>query len=105
MEEKDANKRLAKEAICKETDVTLKLVKETLIYVQEFDYVLFDSWFSWLKLVKDIKNLNRDIICMLKNMPTIFYMYQGRSYKLSDLYAYTHKLVIIRKILILLHLS
>lgn len=85
---KDSPGKLRREeAICKGTDVTFKLVQETLIYVQEFDYVLFDSWFSWPKLVKGIKNLNRDVICMLKNMPTIFYTYQGRNYKLSDLYA------------------
>jgi len=79
------------EAVCKGTDITLKLVQQTLIYIQEFEYVLFDSWFSWPKLVKGIKNLNRDVICMLKNIPTIFYTYQGRNYKLSDLYALIEK--------------
>ena len=76
-----------KEAICKGTDVVLTLLDETLEFVREFQYVLFDSWFSWPKLIKGIKERKRDVICMLKDMPTLFYTYQGKCYTLSNLYA------------------
>jgi len=61
-------------------------------FVQEFQYVLFDSWFSWPKVIKGIKDREREVICMLKNMPTLFYTYQGKSYTLSNLYAKVAKL-------------
>ena len=81
-----------KEAICKGTDVVLALLDQTLEFVQEFQYVLFDSWFSWPKVIKGIKDREREVICMLKNMPTLFYTYQGKSYTLSNLYAKVAKL-------------
>lgn len=75
------------EAIKKSTEVALDLVKETLSYINCFDYVLFDSWFSWPSLIQGIKNLHIDVICRLKDMPTLFYIYQGKQYRLSDLFA------------------
>lgn len=79
------------EAVRKGTDVTLELIDQILAYVQNFQYVLFDSWFSWPKIIKGIKTRNRDVICMLKDTPTIFYTYKGKKYRLSDLYAQLNK--------------
>ena len=75
-----------KEAVKKATEIALDLVKETLSYITCFDYVLFDSWFSWPSLICGIKNLHKDVICRLKNMPNIFYQYQGKKYRLAELF-------------------
>lgn len=76
-----------KEAVRKGTEVALDLVKETLSYITCFDYVLFDSWFSWPILICGIKELHKDVICRLKDMPNLFYKYQGKNYRLADLFA------------------
>jgi Transposase DDE domain. len=75
------------EAIMKSTDVVLDMLSEILTYVKDFQYVLFDSWFSWPKVIKGVKAHHRDVICMLKDMPTLFYTYKGKNYTLSNLYA------------------
>lgn len=75
------------ESIQKATDVLLDSLSEILTCVKDFQYVLFDSWFSWPKVIKGVKAYHRDVICMLKDMPTLFYTYQGKNYTLSKLYA------------------
>ncbi len=65
----------------------LSSVGEILTCVKDFQYVLFDSWFSWPKVIKGVKEYHRDVICMLKDMPTLFYTYQHKKYTLSNLYA------------------
>ena len=75
------------EAILSATDVLLSSVAEILTCVKDFQYILFDSWFSWPKVIKGVKEYQRDAICMLKDMPTLFYTYQGKNYTLSNLYA------------------
>ena len=79
------------EAVLKETEVFVNLLDEILAHTQAFQYVLFDSWFSWPAVIRAIKTRRREAICMLKDMPTIFYGYNGRSYRLSDLYAMVTK--------------
>lgn len=76
-----------KEAILPANTVVLNLLDEILEYTREFSYVLFDSWFSWPTMVKEIKSRNIDTICMLKDMHRVYYGYQGSFYRLSDLYA------------------
>jgi hypothetical protein len=76
-----------KEAVLSTNIVLLSLLDEVLEHTRAFSYVLFDSWFGWPKLIKEIKSRKVDVICMLKNMPHISYGYNGASYRLSDLYA------------------
>lgn len=68
------------------TKLTLNMLDQILVYVQDFQYILFDSWFSWPEVIKGVKERQRDVICMLKDMPNIFYNYQGQTYRLSSLY-------------------
>ena len=62
------------------------MLDQILVHVQSFRYVLFDSWFSWPNVIKGVKARQRDVVCMLKDMPKIKYTYQGMSYRLSELY-------------------
>lgn len=79
------------EAVLKATDVFVNLLDEILVYTQAFQYVLFDSWFSWPTVIQAIKTRQREAICMLKDMQNIFYGYNGRFCRLSDLYAVVTK--------------
>jgi hypothetical protein len=75
-----------KEAVQSGTSLLLDLLDQILEHVQEFQYVLFDSWFSWPDVIKGVKERQRDVICMLKDMPKISYTYQGQTFRLSELY-------------------
>ena len=79
------------EAILKATEVFVNLLDEILAHTRVFQYVLFDSWFSWPVVIKAIKTRQREAICMLKDMHNIFYGYNGRFYRLSELYAVVTK--------------
>lgn len=80
-----------KEAILSTNTVLLRLLDEVLEHTSAFKYVLFDSWFSWPSVIKDIKTREINVICMLKDMPRIRYGYNGDRYRLSDLYAVVGK--------------
>jgi hypothetical protein len=80
-----------KEAVLSTNTVLLSLLDEVLEHTRAFNYVLFDSWFSWPKLIKEIKSRKVDVICMLKDMPRISYGYNGVRYRLSDLYGVVEK--------------
>jgi hypothetical protein len=80
-----------KEAVLSTNSVLLSLLDEVLEHTRAFNYVLFDSWFSWPKLIKEIKSREVDVICMLKDMPRISYGYNGVRYRLSDLYGVVEK--------------
>jgi hypothetical protein len=58
------------EAILSTNAVLLQLLDEVLEYTRTFNYVLFDSWFSWPKIIKEIESRNLNVICMLKDMPS-----------------------------------
>lgn len=80
-----------KEAVLPTSTVLLNLLDQVLEHTRAFSYILFDSWFSWPSLIKEIKTRKIDTVCMLKDMHRIYYTYQGRKYRLSDLYAVVDK--------------
>ena len=80
-----------KEAVSSATVVLLELLDQVLEYTQAFQFVLFDSWFSWPKVIDGIRQRDRHVICMLKDMPKLFYGLKGKRYRLSDLYAQVTK--------------
>jgi len=80
-----------KETVLSTNTVLLSLLDEVLNHTRAFSYILFDSWFAWPKLIKEIKSRKVDVICMLKDMPRISYGYNGVRYRLSDLYGFVEK--------------
>lgn len=75
-----------REAVQSGTRMVLELLDQIVNHVSDFQYVLFDSWFSWPKVIHGIKDRGYDVICMLKDMPHLRYNYQGQPYRLSELY-------------------
>jgi len=75
------------EAILPATRVFLQMLDQVLQHVTCFQYVLFDSWFGVGPLILGVKQRQRDVICMLKDAPNVYYGYDGKAYKLRELFA------------------
>ncbi len=68
------------------------LLKEAKKKIKDVNYVLFDSWFCFNCFIKQVKSLEMEVICQLKNMPkTNKYSYNGKDYSLKELYSYFAK--------------
>jgi len=64
------------------------MLKEAKKKFKDVGYVLFDSWFAFNCFIAQIKSIEIDVICQLKNMPkTNSYIYKGNKYSLNGLYA------------------
>lgn len=49
-------------------------------------YVLFDSWFSSLSTLHDVKEVGYDVIGMVKKIPKMFFRYKGEDMSLVSIY-------------------
>jgi len=78
------------EAITKSTDHLSDMVKRALAYGIKADYILMDSWFSFPVIIAALGQ-HLPVICMMKNMPKIFYLYQGHWITLDTLYSRVKK--------------
>lgn len=73
------------EAITKSTEHLGDMVKRALAYGVKADYILMDSWFCFPVIIAALGQ-HLPVICMVKNMPKIFYLHQGRWVTLGTLY-------------------
>lgn len=73
------------EAITKSTEHLESMVKRDLALGIEADYCLMDSWFCWPAILAQLGQ-HLPVICMAKDMPKVFYRYQGKSMRLGALY-------------------
>ena len=80
-----------KEAISKGTDMVLELLNQAQADLVLDSYLLFDSWFAYPAVIKKVRELNLNTICMLKPIPTIKYEYQGQKLTLDQLYSVVKK--------------
>ena len=74
------------EAITKSTEHLESMVKRALALGIEADYILMDSWFCWPAILAQLGQ-HLPVICMAKDMPKVFYRYQGKSMRLGALYS------------------
>lgn len=79
------------EAVLSTPEMVVKLLDQVLEHTKNFSYVLFDSWFSWPTVIKEVKARQVDVICMLKDMKNISYEYGGQMHRLSELYTVLDK--------------
>jgi len=78
------------EALTKSTEHLEAMVKRVINFGLRADYVLMDSWFCFPKILATLgKHL--PVICMAKDMPKVFYKYQGKWVRLSRLYGLLRK--------------
>jgi len=74
------------EAVTKSTDHLEEMVKRALSLGIKADYLLMDSWFCWPSITAKLgKHL--PVICMVKDMPKVFYRLQGKPMRLRALYS------------------
>jgi hypothetical protein len=78
------------EATTKSTEHLEAMVKRVLAVGVTADYILMDSWFCWPAIMAKLgKHL--PVICMAKDMPKVFYRYEGQWLTLGKLFAKIRK--------------
>jgi hypothetical protein len=80
-----------REGIRKATDVLFELLQQAKSYGITAQYVLFDSWFSFPVVIQRVLQSGFNVICMLKKMPQVRYLYEGRYLNLEELYKAARK--------------
>ena len=78
------------EAMTKSTDHLETMVKRVLALGIRADYVLMDSWFCFPAILATLGK-HVPVICMGKDMPKVFYRYNGQYVRLSKLYSLLRK--------------
>jgi len=75
-----------KEALQKTTVTMFNLLDGICKYSIPIDYVLFDSWFAYPKVIKKVLTYNLQVVCRLKAMYRVYYIYKGKKLNLKQLY-------------------
>jgi len=68
-------------------DLALMMIERAINNGFTARYVLFDSWYAWPAVIKKVRAIKDDlhVICRLKENPSKYH-YQGKRYRLSELY-------------------
>ena len=74
------------EAIRKSTEPLAAMLTRVLAAGIDADYILMDSWFAFPAIIAMLSRY-RPVICMLKDMPTVFYKHEGQWCTLGRLYS------------------
>ena len=74
-----------KEAITKSTKLLEPMVKSAIKTGIQAKYLVMDSWFSMPSVISTLRR-HIHIICMLKDHPKWLYEYNGKKFRLRDLY-------------------
>lgn len=84
--------QIREQAWQEKTETGFRMIGEALKQGIRPKFVLFDSWYSFPKFYKKIKQAYRlHSICMVKKMPKVFYGYEGQVWNLEKLYAICRK--------------
>lgn len=83
--------KLRKEGTKKSTQALLDLLDQVSRYNVPAQYLLFDSWFAYPKVILDVLERNLNVICMLKTLPFVHYRYMDKQFNLKSLYNYIYK--------------
>ena len=73
------------EALAKAPELLAVMVKRALSIGIKAKVLLMDSWFSAPAIIAELRQII-EIICVLKDQPTWFYVFKGKKLRLSDLY-------------------
>jgi hypothetical protein len=79
-----------KEAISKSTDLIVPMLKRLFKSGIKAKHLLMDSWYGFPSIITSIKPMI-DVVCMLKDMPKVFYYQKGSCLTLSQLYRQLRK--------------
>lgn len=73
------------EAMVKTTDLLEGMIKRAMALGISADYILMDSWFCFAGLISKLA-VHVPVICMVKDLTSNFYLYQGHLVRLGELY-------------------
>jgi hypothetical protein len=79
------------ESMSKAPQALADLVRGALKSGIQADYILFDSWFSFPSTIMAMRTTKVHVVCMLKDLKTIRYGYQGNSLRLAELFKVVRK--------------
>jgi hypothetical protein len=74
------------EGIRKATDVLVEMVAEAVASGVQASHLLFDSWFAYPAIMRNLLARGMHTLCMLKVTKKIFYRYQGEDLHLAAIY-------------------
>lgn len=80
-----------KESIKKSTEVIFDLLEQAMKTGVQASYLLFDSWFAFPKTIIRVLDHGMQVICMLKTLPKVNYIYKGERLNLKTLYSRLRK--------------
>jgi hypothetical protein len=80
-----------REGIRKATDVLVETVAEAIASGIQAKHLLFDSWFAYPAIMRNLLAQGMHTICMLKVTEKIFYRYQGEDLHLAAIYRKVRK--------------
>jgi hypothetical protein len=66
-------------------------LEQAVAYAIPAQYLLFGSWFAYPSVIIKVFQYKLHTICMLKDMPRIFYKYMDKNMTLSTLYSSLRK--------------
>jgi len=75
-----------REGIRKATDVLVEMVAEATASGIQASHLLFDSWFAYPAIMRNLLAKGMHTLCMLKVTEKIFYRYQGEDLHLAAIY-------------------
>ena len=75
-----------REGIRKATDVLVDMVEEATASGIQASHLLFDSWFAYPVIMRNLLARGMHALCMLKVTEKIFYRYQGEELHLAAIY-------------------
>jgi len=75
-----------REGIRKATDVLVEMVAEALASGIQAKHLLFDSWFAYPAIMRNVLAQGMHTLCMLKITEKIFYRYKGENLHLAAIY-------------------
>jgi hypothetical protein len=78
--------RRRREGIRKATDVLVEMVAEAIASGIQAKHLLFDSWFAYPAIMRNLLARGMHTLCMLKVTEKIFYRYQGEDLHLAAIY-------------------
>jgi len=78
--------RRRREGIRKATDVLVEMVAEAMASGIQASHLLFDSWFAYPAIMRNLLAKGMHTLCMLKVTEKIFYRYQGEDLHLAAIY-------------------
>ncbi|MEW9673306.1 transposase [Ammoniphilus sp. 3BR4] len=91
MDKRTSGYQRRKEACQKSLETMQDLLKQALQAGTKASYVLFDSWFSFPVTIMKVLEQGMHVICMLKSMHRVYYVYDGQKLNLNALYKAVRK--------------